>query len=245
MKVVWGILAILCILYGFLILSLRSGTLFFAVWFALGVFFGVLALASRYHLWQKIPAAGRITALALIAACAAVFIFTEARIIREFGRTAEEDLDYLIVLGAQVRETGPSVVLQYRLDAAAAYLEENPDTHCIVSGGQGVNEPFPEAEGMRRYLEEKGIAPERILMEAESGSTEENIRNSMQLLDPETDRVGIVTNNFHVYRGCALAEKAGIRHVSGIAAPSKWLYFPNNMLREFFGVVKDKLAGHI
>ncbi len=245
MKVVWGILAILCIVYGFLILSLRSGTLFFAVWFVLGVFFGLLALASRYHLWQKIPPAGRVAALVVVAACAALFVLTEARIVREFSRTAEKDLDYLIVLGAQVREDGPSVVLQYRLDAAAAYLEENPETLCIVSGGQGANEPFPEAEGMRRYLEEKGIAPERILTEAESGSTEENIRNSMQLLDPENDRVGIVTNNFHVFRGCALAEKAGIRHVSGIAAPSKWLYFPNNMLREFFGVVKDRLAGNI
>ena len=79
MKVIWGILAILCILYGFLILSLRSGTLFFAVWFALGVFFGVLALASRYHLWQKIPAAGRITALVLIAALLRILGFQAAR----------------------------------------------------------------------------------------------------------------------------------------------------------------------
>lgn len=55
-------------------------------------------------------------------------------------------LDYIIVLGAQVRKDGPSPVLKYRLDKAVEYLNENPDTVCIVSGGQGSNEPWSEAE---------------------------------------------------------------------------------------------------
>ena len=42
-----------------------------------------------------------------------------------------------------------------------------------------------------------------------------------------------------------IAEKAGIRNVYGIAAPSKILYLPNNMFREFFGVVKDILRGNM
>lgn len=72
-------------------------------------------------------------------------------IIGEFSSTGKQNLDYMIVLGAQVHEDGPSVVLKYRLDAAIDYLNENPDTNCIVSGGQGANEPFPEAKGWNEW----------------------------------------------------------------------------------------------
>ena len=244
-KIIWIILAAICILYGILILSLRSGTAFFAVWFGLGGICGLFAAASHVHLWERLPAGGKAACLIVLAAGLAVFVFTEARIIREFRNTGEQRLDCLIVLGAQVRDDGPSVVLRYRLDTACAYLQENPDTICIVSGGRGMNEPCPEAEIMKEYLTGKGIPEKRILAETESRNTLENIRNSMWMFDPETDRVGIVTNNFHLYRGCSIAEKAGIRHVSGIAAPSRLLYLPNNLLREFFGVIKDRISGNI
>lgn len=55
-----------------------------------------------------------------------------------------QHLDYVVVLGAQVRKSGPSKALRYRLDTAADYLRNSPDTICIVSGGKGANEPFPE-----------------------------------------------------------------------------------------------------
>ena len=39
-----------------------------------------------------------------------------------------KNLDYIIVLGAQVKESGPSVILRYRLDRAVSYLKENDNT---------------------------------------------------------------------------------------------------------------------
>ncbi len=245
LQIVWILLAVVSFLYGLLILSLASGTRFFAVWFVISTVFCLLAVADRINLWHKLPAVGRGWILAVVIVGGCIFVLTEARIIKSFGMQGEPDLDYVIVLGAQVRDNGPSVVLQYRLDAAYEYLISNEETICIVSGGQGYNEPFSEAEGMKAYLIGKGISDRRILMEAESHTTKENIRNSMTLLDPESDRVGIVTNNFHLYRGCGIARKSGISHVCGICAESKPLYLANNLLREFFGVVKDKLAGDL
>jgi uncharacterized SAM-binding protein YcdF (DUF218 family) len=55
----------------------------------------------------------------------------------------------------------------------------------------------------------------------------------------------LVTNNFHVTRGLALARKQGLTNVCAIAAPSDPLYLPNNMLREFFGLTKDFLLGNL
>ena len=122
---------------------------------------------------------------------------------------------------------------------------ENENTVCIVSGGQGSNEPCSEAEGMCRYLIERGIAPARILMEDKSTDTSENIAFSMQFLDKENDSVGVVTNNFHVFRGVHLARHMGIREVCGISAPSDVYFLLNNMVREFFGVMKDLVYGNL
>ena len=114
---------------------------------------------------------------------------------------------------------GPSPVLKYRLDKAVEYLNENPDTVCIVSGGQGSNEPWTEAEGMAQYLQEKGIDTARILTEDQSQTTEQNITNSKMLMK-EGASVGIVTNNFHVFRALQIAKKYGLSDVCGIAADS-------------------------
>ena len=68
---------------------------------------------------------------------------------------------------------------------------------------------------------------------------------SGRLLDPENDKVVIVTNNFHVFRAICIAEKQGYRNVEGMAAGSVAGMAPHNLLREFFGVVKDFLLGNL
>ena len=67
----------------------------------------------------------------------------------------------------------------------------------------------------------------------------------MQFLDAANDSVGIVSNNFHVFRAVGIAKKQGIVHAEGVAADTHWFYLPNNMFREFFGVVKDTLKGNM
>ncbi|MDE7277605.1 MAG: YdcF family protein, partial [Lachnospiraceae bacterium] len=174
-----------------------------------------------------------------------LFIIVEGCIISSYRAKGEPNLDYLIVLGAQVKEKGPSAALKFRLDTAYDYLVENENTLCIVSGGQGANEPHSEAQGMYDYLVERGIAKERIIMEDKSTDTSENIAFSSVFLDMEKDRVGIVTNNFHVFRGVHLAKHQGIRNVCGIAAPSNIYFQLNNMVREFFGILKDLVCGNL
>lgn len=245
MQILWMILAALCGIYGFVVFGARSGTLFFAVWFLLAAFFLICALLARFGWPAWVPVFWRRALYVAVAAGVALLLFVEGLVLSHFRESGSPGLDYVIVLGAQVRETGPTVVLRWRLDTAYDYLVANPDTVCIVSGGQGENEPRPEADVMRDYLVGYGIAPERILVENESRNTIENIRNSMKLIDPGRDRVGIVTNDFHMFRACAIAKKQGIRNTQGISAHSLMLFLPNNMLREFAGVMKDTLLGNM
>ena len=243
--ILFTIIGILCILYGIMVLMIRSGTTFFVVWFALGAFFLLLGFLVHNHLLEKLPKILR--TLLLIAICAGILMLAvcEGFVLRGFSSRAPAGLDYLIVLGAQVREDGPSAVLKYRLDAAAQYLQENNSTVCIVTGGKGAAEPFPEGQGMKDYLVKAGIPEERIIVEDRALNTVQNIQYSMALMSSPNAPTAIVTNNFHVTRGLALARGQGLTDVYAIAAPSDPLFLPNNMLREFFGLTKDFLLGNL
>lgn len=240
---IWVFLAVVCIIYGILVWASGSGTRFFIVWLGLGFVFILFAVAAKTNFWSMLPGMLQKLFLGLVCVGFCAFAIVESCVISGFAQHGEKNLDIILVLGAQVYERGPSPVLKFRLDEAITYLNANPDTVCIVSGGQGYNEPFAEAFGMMRYLEENGIKAERILPEAESHTTAENIINSRKLMDEDAS-VGIVTNDFHVFRAVQAAKKLGIKNVCGIAADSTWLYLPNNMLREFFGVVKYLAVYH-
>ena len=243
--ILFTIIGILCILYGIMVLMIRSGTTFFVVWFALGAFFLLLGFLVHNHLLEKLPKILR--TLLLIAICAGILVLAvcEGFVLRGFSSRAPAGLDYLIVLGAQVREDGPSAVLKYRLDAAVQYLQENNPTICIVTGGKGAAEPFPEGQGMKDYLVKAGIPEDRIIVEDRALNTVQNIQYSMALMSSPNAPTAIVTNNFHVTRGLALARGQGLTDVYAIAAPSDPLFLPNNMLREFFGLTKDFLLGNL
>ena len=243
--ILFTIIGILCILYGIMVLMIRSGTTFFVVWFALGAFFLLLGFLVHNHLLEKLPKILR--TLLLIAICAGILVLAvcEGFVLRGFSSRAPAGLDYLIVLGAQVREDGPSAVLKYRLDAAVQYLQENNSTICIVTGGKGAAEPFPEGQGMKDYLVKAGIPEDRIIVEDRALNTVQNIQYSMALMSSPNAPTAIVTNNFHVTRGLALARGQGLTDVYAIAAPSDPLFLPNNMLREFFGLTKDFLLGNL
>ncbi len=213
---------------------------------AWGVHAGWWELLPGVAKWVIRIAVGLVMAWLVVTQAFALSGFNASGEFHEAAERSEYDgADYLIVLGAQVRSSGPSIVLQNRLDAAIDYLDEHPHTKCIVSGGQGPNETEPEARAMARYLEEHGVDASRIAVEDQSHNTMQNIVYSKSYLNVEKDRVCIVTNNFHVFRGVALARKQGYNHVVGLAAYSNPFFLPNNMLRESFGITKDFLTGNL
>lgn len=242
---VFGILGVLCILYCIAIAFAGFGTKFFLIWGAMGAACLLLCavLANRkfmdaFPVWLK----GIFTGLFCLGLL--LFCVVEIMILSRFHAIAQSGADYCIILGAQWKSNGPSEVLRRRLDKAVEYLNQNPDTLVVVSGGQGSNEIMSEAAGMRQYLLTAGIEDERILVEDKSTNTVENLTFSGGLLDKENSRVVIVTNNFHVFRALKIAEKQGY-HAEGLAASSVTWMVPNNMLREFFGVLKDFVVGNM
>lgn len=242
----FGIMGILFLIYCAGVAVLGYGTYFFLIWGVMGACSLLLAFLLRSgRIMNAIPPWIKGVFWAFFFIGLLLFGAVEARILSQYNAQAAPSADYVIILGAQWRSTGPSEVLRRRLDKAIDYLEQNPDTSVIVSGGQGGNESIPEAVGMREYLIEAGIGEERILVEDQSSSTYQNLVLSAEFLDRENDRVVVVTNNFHMFRALAIAKKQGYLNVEGLAASSSPWVVPNNLLREFMGVVKDFFVGNL
>ncbi len=135
----------------------------------------------------------------------------------------------MVILGCQVREQGPSILLRDRLDTALAYLQEHPEMTVVVSGGQGSDEPTSEAQAMRDYLVEQGIDSGQILLEDQSYSTLENLTLTKKLLEDEgydvTGDILVVSNGFHLTRVRLLWGRVfgSTERLSTLAAPSSHL----------------------
>lgn len=145
----------------------------------------------------------------------------------------------VIVLGCKVNPSGnPSLMLQNRIDAAADYLLANPDAVCVVSGGQGDDEPATEAQVMFNGLVKLGVEPNRIIKEDKSTSTKENLEFSLEKLEEQglsTENIIIVTDGFHQFRAHLMLEKLGGKAASVNAQTPLWLA-PAYWVREWLGL---------
>lgn len=243
---VFRVVGVVCILYCGGIAVVGFGTYFFLLWGGIGICSLILSAVLRSEkLMETIPGWIKGVCCGIFFAGLLLFCAVEGLILSQFTARAEPGADYLIVLGAQWKSTGPSEVLRRRLDQAADYLIRNPDTKVIVSGGQGSNEHMSEAAGMREYLINAGVREDRILTEDQSSNTYENLVFSGKFLDREKDSVVVVTNNFHMFRALSIAKKQGYADVQGLAASSVLGMGPNDLLREFFGVLKDFWVGNL
>ncbi len=243
---------ILCILY--LLILLAKGVDFAVIWLPAG---GLLLLMGFYVRHCALHPQGFRLPLWLQAACIlllalglAIFLVVEGLIFRAMLTSPPKDLDIVIVLGAQVKGDAPSRALLRRLETAQEYLQENPRTVAVLSGGQGDGEDITEAECMYRYLTAHGIEKSRLILEDRSTTTQENLLFSARKTDAlygdgKKQKTGILSNNFHIYRALLLAKKCGYTDVYGIPARSDWRLQVHYLVREFFALVKEKITGNI
>ncbi len=155
-----------------------------------------------------------------------------------------KNADYLIVLGARVKGTVPSLAFASRINAAAEYLKKNKDTLVIASGGKGPGEDISEAESIRRELVNQGINETRIILEDQSTDTYENINFSKKLI-PQGAKLGlVVTNNFHLYRAVSIARDYGLE-VEGLPAETPWIAVVKSYSREYLAITKFYLKRYL
>lgn len=249
MGMVFLAFGVLCVLY-YIGIVLYAGLRASFSWFWLflgGACFlagGVCRTPALWAAFGRIPAAVKILCGILLCAGLAGFLFVEGCIVSGMAGSTNEPVEYLIVLGAQVKGTRVSKALSQRLLRAAEYLKVHEDTIVIVSGGQGQGEDISEAAAMKAWLMNQGIEEERILEEDKSVNTGQNIRFSKELIENPKAVVGIVSNDFHVFRAAHIAKAQGLEAIP-IPAPSSPGMYPHYMVREAFAIVKDLAVGNM
>lgn len=209
---------------------------------ALLVFYPVTAMLPTVKFLKTV----RIAVTLLVLVGFGYFCAVESFIIRDARTDTAQPADYIIVLGAGVNGTVPSLSLRDRLVGTYDYMTANPNCIAVVSGGQGPGEDITEARCMYDWLVSKGIAPERILMEEQATSTLENLRYSMEIISAQggTDSViGVVSSEYHLHRAKLLAERVGIDAL-GIAARTSYPTVKvNYFIREAFAMTELYVFG--
>ncbi|MBE6741049.1 MAG: YdcF family protein [Ruminococcaceae bacterium] len=205
----------------------------------LGIFFNKITELIRLGVEAgkgKIIYSCSAVVIALAVIFFSVFFVTLGNVISHSGYTASNE-NTVIVLGCQIRGSVPSMSLVQRTNAAVKYLEEHPDAIAIATGGQGSDEDLSEGQCIYNLMTEKGISPDRIIIEDKSTSTDENIANAKKIMDEKglDYNVAIATNEYHEYRASLICKKNGLT-ASSIPAPSSPRGKPTFFTREVLGV---------
>lgn len=255
MGVICIILAVLCLLYYIVVVSYAgAGSTF--VWFWLAAFAGFLGLAFlfylniRFHFFRKIPRPIMVAAVVPVSAGALLFCSLFGCVASKMMSKPKQPVEYVIVLGAQIRGTYITKSLRFRLDRALEYYQQNEESglKIIVSGGKGEGEDCAESLVMKQYLVEMGVPENRILTEDKSTTTKENLEFSYAIIcaqgNPDSS-IAVCSNNFHIFRATALAKHLGMKNVEGLAADCDILLLPNYMVRDSLAIFKEFLLGNL
>ncbi len=182
-----------------------------------------IALLTLFPVWAKISA-GLLAVFCLMCLGA-------AGIASGMCRMPPGNLDYIIVLGAKVKGEIPSKALYKRLYAAEDFLKEESPYHSSAVRRAGTGETVTEAKAMEQYLLSKGISKHRLRIEDKSTDTVENMKFSQAFLSDKNVSVGVVTNDFHVYRGVAVGKKLGYAQIYQSPASSDMILQVNYLVR--------------
>lgn len=172
---------------------------------------------------------------------------TEALIINASFGNPKASFDYLVVLGAGVHGSTPSLSLRNRIDTAYDYLTGHPDVVAVLTGGMGEGESITEADCMFDALTARGIDPERLILEENATSTWENLHYSMDLLEQRTgsrpEKIGVLSSEYHLFRASLFAKECGVGFVGIPAKTTKISLRINYFMREAAGVWHYLLLG--
>ncbi len=161
------------------------------------------------------------------------------------GAQADGTENVYIVFGAKVKADGPAKTLASRLDAAVDVMLKDSGAVCIVSGGQGPDEPFTEASCMRSYMVERGVSPDRIFLEEKASNTKENILHSAQLIEQLglSDRQIIcISSETHIPRIRLMCSRADIDALYIKAETPMKVFLFTTWVREYLSYVKMLLG---
>lgn len=151
----------------------------------------------------------------------------------------EKNVDCVMVLGAGVWESGPSHMLEERLNRGVEVYNTGCTNRILMSGDHGRIE-YDEVNVMKDFAVDCGAIPEEVFMDHAGFSTYESMYRARDVFDVKS--VIIVTQEYHLYRAVYNARKLGLE-AYGVAADGQYNYAIDvrlyNSTREALARTKD------
>lgn len=164
-----------------------------------------------------------------------VILITKPKI-KEISEIDSDDIDCIIVLGAGIRGSNPSPMLEDRLLTSIDLYAENISNKIIVSGDHGqVN--YDEVNVMKNYLIDKEIPSEDIFMDHAGFSTYDSIYRAKEIF--KAKKVVIVTQKYHLYRALYIAKSLDLEAYGVVANKRPYQNQLIRDIREIAARVKD------
>ena len=241
---------VLCIIYYFVcVVSVGPNVSLLYIWMTAGILLmvkagGCLLFWNRFcggRKWVKFLYG---TLDLLIALVTLSFLLFAGFVISDIHEEAEGGCDYVIILGARVRDGKPSEILQKRIQAAYEYLQKNPEAKAVGTGGVADPEEISEGKCIADTLHEMGIPADRILYEERSETTVENMKFALETIPDHPEHIAVVSNGFHIFRAKYILSGFTEAQVDGIAAPGGGVAVLHYIMREYIVFAVDLVAGN-
>lgn len=180
-----------------------------------------------------------------------IMVFLTSLLLCNLARPSKKQT-YIVVLGSGLIDGQVPPLLAGRIDKAIQFYNKQKQKRqppkLVMSGGQGADEPLPEARAMRLYALQKGIPSEDILIEDQSVNTLQNMSFSRKIMEEDAAgapfRCIYSTSNYHLLRAGIYAKKADLR-MDGIGSKTAFYYLPNALLREYIAFLRMHLKRNI
>lgn len=154
-----------------------------------------------------------------------ILLSTKAKIISDQNFSLK-DIDFIIVLGAGIKNKQPSQMLEDRLKLSTLLYQDKISSKILVSGDH-ISNDYDEVGVMKNYLLESNI-PEKDILEDHKGiSTYDSIYRAKYLYHAKN--IIIVTQKYHLYRSIYIANSLGI---NAYGVPSNQRKYSNQTPRE-------------
>ena len=130
----------------------------------------------------------------------------------------QDDSLCFAVLGFQLLYDGDMAPeLLGRCETALKALQQYPNAFVAVTGGGTAfgNRKATEADVMADWFMQQGIAPESIIVENRSMTTDQNAVNTCAILTaryPQVRQVVVITSDYHMPLGCMMFDEAALLH---------------------------------
>ena len=112
-----------------------------------------------------------------------------------------KSVDAIVVLGASQWNGRPSPALKARLDHALELYKANVANYIILTGGIAKGDTISESRVGKNYLNKRGIANSKIIIEEDGKTTKESLKKVSEIKKKyDFKSILFVSHGYHLYR---------------------------------------------